>query len=419
MSVSLQALTGYTTAPGDWVLANYSQPAGPVVPCLAPADGPEVRLSVRDVPLWGRQSISPPLPLPPLIEPPTPAVGRIVWPCWGHTRYAVGHLLVRGKDLAALRGVSGWTNQVLVTLDDGATDPPAELRMWVVAARPVADPRAVAAKTLPALDADPETCYLLTLTDDRGILRTHVRNTNPNPATITTWGFLVNSTISGAAQGFIWGLRLTASSIDTILSAYSPAYPNPPIASATDDWWSATAGETQFFAVSAEAAAAQVCLRVAVNGRGEPAVQSPDLAKAAWDAWWADYGGRVRSGGLSAPDADWPPGGITFELLRRGGGGTGKGIIGQSIPTSGGLAYSILSVQMARRNGNTAQEADMTARFRDDVVRWLAVAQPDCTLWGYPPVPWSGVPAWVVYDTAEGVTRFERPQSFWPWPLLG
>lgn len=431
MPVTLQALTGTAgTPPGDWASPLYSTPAGEPVPCLQPEDGPEMAINAGDMPRW--EKLNSHYPLPPVLDRPSPKPGRIVWPCWGATRYAVGHLLITASNLAALRAVSGWTGEVLVTLDDGATDPPSTLRMWVVAARPVADVRSESSESLPS-DDDHEAVYLLTVTDHRGMtangsfLFWSLDPPYTGASYPTTWGAIVSDALLYAGYT-TWQMTVSATSINTTLGAISPAYPAP-AKGGRQAWWSgAWKQSAERMAVVADAACAQVNLRAAYDGRGNLAVQDAGAAGTAFSDWWGQYGSRCLSGGLCEPLAEWPRAVLYFFASDREGLSAGSASLpgygtGQfrKIPYDGtGLtnpaAFLPIHIQAHESSG---VYANWFQRFAEDVTRWLEEPQPDCTLWGYPPAPWSGVPCWVVYDTGEGLTRIERPQPFWPWPLLG
>ena len=375
--VSLQALVS-------------GSPAGPVVYALAPEPADHERAGpLDDIHAYNPACDSERLPLPPPVSRPGGELGVIRWPCWGLSRFAAGHLLLRAADLAALSAVAGWDGRVRVTLADGTTSPAPTLAMRVAAARPLADPRAVASAALPSA-SDPTAAWVVSLSDERQALSGRLYATVTGTA--ATWGDLISALVTAA--GFT---PPSASSINTTLAAFSPAYPVPP----AGRWANALlAGRPA--AVMADAAGAAVNLRLAVAGDNTVTVQDAGAASTAWAAWAGAYLGRFERGGLADGGREQPAD-VRFSF------GTAT-----STTALSGLRGSV-SVELAA----SASDANWASRYAGDVGRWFAGAWPCGAGWGFPPPP-ATASAWeVAYHTPGGWFGLDRCPVWHPWPLSG
>lgn len=377
------------------------------VPCLKPPQGAEA-IDQDIVPFHHGIMRNFPFPLPPDPPPPPVRIGQIYWPCWGLTRYAVGHCLISADNYAAIlaTGFVAAGRFVQVVMTDGIDDD-VTLPMEVASARAWNDPRAEASVDV---EEGVSQAWMLTLVDTRF---TGIGSHGSSSLSGGTWGNLVIGQINGL------GLETqVAADINTILAAESPAYPDP-----DPDFWGNpyTPGIVLNNAGVADASAAAVNLRIAYAGQDDAfntlcQVQGPTEAEAAWDAWRADFGSRMRNGGVVQTSAELPWGLYLRFLgsLTNPTDAAANASANPSLATTGAYGYSSAVLNYLTDSGD---RADYNARFCDDVKRWMAIDQLDGWFAGYVPVPYSAVPYAVLYDAGRCESRIMRAPVHYPLPL--
>lgn len=348
------------------------------------------------------------LALPPFPERPAPRLGQIVWPCWGVTRYAVGHVLMTGKNLTALKAaVDGWDwdeyRYVQVQFTDDRAEPFA-VPMFVVGIRPVNDRREVA-----SVDVEDSNSQLLILTlVDRRWFYGDQRSTTNND----TWGNIVNL----AAYAYTMP---SAATINTLLAGGSPDYPVPA------DQWRSSSHYNAPAMLQADAAAAATNLRIVPLGDELDTAEVHDAAAAiaAWDTWWSTWGPTSLSGGLidqaiSAPES--------LSFVFSADAAVDQPVFGQvptvaQLNTGTGLSNNdaFLSIDVPYLWASGDRE-DYRDRFKADMLDWFAAGGAQAKFAGLIPHPVSGVPYAVVWTSRknEVTTRIDRGPLNYPWPLL-
>lgn len=333
------------------------------------------------------------LPLPPYPVRPPARVGQIWWPCWGASRFAVGHVLVTAADYASMIAVAGWTEDkpVTVTLTDDAGS--ITLAMFVLTARPFNDPRAVALSTV---DAAASQCWILTLVDGR-YGNAGIRGAAGSTA---TWGDVV------ATAGASLGMTQSAGDVETLLVANTPAYPTP-----VAEWWLASGVVDTNNAIRFDAACAAVGLRVAYSATGVPTVQGSAEALTAYTAWLADVTELGMAGGVFASVAETPKTlGLEFDSaaanVRLTATNTGD--------RTAGTCDNVVNYTAA-----SGDRTDYLTRFQGDMNRWLSLDQIEGVYIGYVEPPLSSAIYGVAYhcDREHAETHVVRAPAQYPWPM--
>lgn len=398
----------------------FAQPNVPAeVPCLDAKDWPnEIEDDVPQFhPAYGKSG----LPLPPEPMRPKAKLGQIVWPCWGLSRYAVGHVLVSTAGMKSLLDTFlTFGRSVDVILRDdrqipvGAAaraavggilggiavgPPPVLLRMFVQAYRPLNEQRS---PMLVAVDVTQPQAWVLTLVDFRFFFASEVANGTGN---FTSWGNVISD--SSASVLHQWTTPPSPTFIDTMLSLQTPAY-DPP----KTDCWNSNSVNYEALPIYYDAACAAVNLRMAFKGIGEWVIQDSGTAVAAWTTWFNTWQSLSIGGALLYTYAEAPG---DFVYMASNQVGSFGAVLGYGATGAGSsLRADTVGSPLAIGTGNHVK------RFKDDVFRWMTINSFAGSFAGLIPLPDAAVPYSVIYidDGVTVETRIQRGPTQYPWPLV-